>query len=61
MPDHPTPIALRTHTSNPVPYLIYDSTKEESHTWDYNEKDAKLSGNYLEEGYTLLSEFLENK
>lgn len=61
MPDHPTPIALRTHTSNPVPYLLYDSTKEESHTWHYNEKDAKLSGNYLEEGYTLLSEFLENK
>ena len=61
MPDHPTPIAIRTHTSNPVPYLLYDSTKEESHDWNYNEKDAKLSGNYLEEGYTLLSEFLENK
>jgi len=61
MPDHPTPIALRTHTSNPVPYLLYDSTKEESHTWNYNEKEARESGNYLEEGYTLLSEFLENK
>lgn len=61
MPDHPTPISIRTHTSSPVPYLLYDSTKEESHEWNYNEKDAKLSGNYLEEGYTLLSEFLENK
>lgn len=61
MPDHPTPIALRTHTSNPVPYLMYDSTKEEVHSWDYNEKDAKASGNYLEEGYTLLSKFLNNK
>lgn len=61
MPDHPTPVSIRTHTSNPVPYLLYDSTKEESHEWNYNEKDAKLSGNYLEEGYTLLSEFLENK
>ncbi|SET55987.1 cofactor-independent phosphoglycerate mutase [[Clostridium] polysaccharolyticum] len=61
MPDHPTPIAIRTHTSNPVPYLLYDSTKEETHDWNYNEKDAKLSGNYLEEGYTLLSEFLENR
>lgn len=59
MPDHPTPIALRTHTSNPVPYLIYDNTKEEEHDWSYNEREAKLSGNYLEEGYTLLSEFLE--
>jgi len=61
MPDHPTPIALRTHTSNPVPYMLYDSTKEEVHTWSYNEKDAKASGNYLEEGYTLLSRFLNNK
>lgn len=59
MPDHPTPIAVRTHTSNPVPYLLFDSRKEEVHDWNYNEKDAKLSGNYLEEGYTLLSEFLE--
>ena len=61
MPDHPTPISLRTHASNPVPYLMYDSTKEEVHSWDYNEKDAKASGNYLEEGYTLLSKFLNNK
>ncbi|SFR73483.1 cofactor-independent phosphoglycerate mutase [Anaeromicropila populeti] len=61
MPDHPTPIALRTHTSNPVPYMIYDSTRLLEKEWHYNEKDAKNSGNYLEEGYMLLSEFLENR
>ena len=24
LPDHPTPIRVRTHTSDPVPYLLYD-------------------------------------
>jgi 2,3-bisphosphoglycerate-independent phosphoglycerate mutase len=28
LPDHPTPCALRTHTSDPVPYLLYDSTRD---------------------------------
>ena len=27
-PDHPTPLSIRTHTSTPVPYLIYDSKNE---------------------------------
>ncbi len=58
-PDHPTPIAVRTHTSDPIPYMIYDSTKEEEHTWNYNEKDAKTSGNYIEEGYQLRNHFIE--
>ena len=56
MPDHPTPISTRTHSSDPVPYMLYDSTKEEEHTWKYNEKEAKESGNYIGEGYTLIWE-----
>ena len=59
MPDHPTPICIRTHSSNPVPYMLYDSTKEENHTWNYNEKEAELSGNYNDKGYTLINELLK--
>ena len=59
MPDHPTPICIRTHSANPVPYMLYDSTKEEDHTWNYNEKEAKESGNYLEKGYMLIHELLK--
>lgn len=59
MPDHPTPIRTRTHSGEPVPYLLYDSTKEQEHTWKYNEKEAKESGNYLEEGYMLIRELLK--
>lgn len=38
LPDHPTPVAIRTHVSDPVPYMLYDSTNKQSHTWNYNEK-----------------------
>lgn len=61
MPDHPTPIAYRTHTADPVPYMIYDSTKKRSEKWDYNEKDARLSGNDLKDGYMLMEQFLQEK
>ena len=59
MPDHPTPIRTRTHSSDPVPYMRYDSAAERDHEWDYNEKEAKESGHYLDEGYTLIREFLK--
>lgn len=60
MPDHPTPIACRTHTSDPVPYLLYRSSQKLDKTWSYNEREAGLSGNYLEEGYTLINRLLVN-
>ncbi len=57
-PDHPTPIRCRTHTSDPVPYMIYDSTDIKDNSWYYNEREAKESGNYLEDGYKLIDKLL---
>lgn len=54
LPDHPTPICIRTHSSEPVPYILYDSTKEEVHNWSYNETDAEASGNYVSEGHKII-------
>ncbi len=54
MPDHPTPIRCRTHTSDPVPYLLFDSTAIQDNNWLYNEADAKKSGNVVFEGYTVI-------
>ena len=54
MPDHPTPIACRTHTGNPVPYLLYDSTEELDKIWNYNEKEAEKGGIYEENGYQMM-------
>lgn len=59
LPDHPTPIKTRTHASDPVPYLIYDSTKEhDSGILTFTENTAKLSGNFVGVGYTLMDKFL---
>lgn len=60
LPDHPTPIAVRTHTGDPVPYLLYDSTKECQGQSAYNEKEARKTGNVWKEGYLLLDHLLEN-
>ena len=58
MPDHPTPIRLRTHTADPVPYLLYDSTKERKAVGAYNEKEAALTENVEEKGYLLMNKLL---
>ena len=58
MPDHPTPIRCRTHTSDPVPYLLYDSTVNRDEKWNYNEKDAKAGGIYEPVGHHLMAHFL---
>ena len=58
MPDHPTPIRLRTHTSNPVPYMIYDNTNRCLSGLSYNEKDAKQSGNYIQDGYNTIQKLI---
>lgn len=54
LPDHPTPIRLRTHTSDPVPYVLYDSTCHLDGPGKYDESTAKESGKVFEEGYQLL-------
>ena len=58
-PDHPTPICVRTHTANPVPYLLYDSECPRRENWLYNEADAQSSGNMLEEGFRLMDKLFE--
>ena len=59
LPDHPTPIAIRTHTGDPVPYMLYDSTDKKDNTWNYNEKEAEASGNYIAEGHTIIERLFE--
>lgn len=58
MPDHPTPIRCRTHTSDPVPYLLYDSTAKQNNNWHYNEAEAKTSGYEVFDGYTVINKLI---
>lgn len=55
LPDHPTPIKVRTHVAGPVPYLLYDSTALGDHTWHYNEEEAAKSGNTVAHGWDMMN------
>jgi len=59
LPDHPTPIVLRTHSSEAVPYLLYDSTDKKESVLKYNEKDAKAGGINIAEGHKLIDHLFE--
>lgn len=61
IPDHATPVALRTHTSESVPYVLYDSTKPFASTVDhYDEDSSKNTGNFVDKGCNLLQKMLGN-
>jgi len=60
LPDHPTPINYRTHTSTPVPYIIYDSTDGNHPSGvGYSEKLAESTGFYKAVGHDLMKQFLQ--
>jgi len=61
LPDHPTPVELRTHTPDPVPYILYasDGSLAGSGERCYNEKAAKQSGVYVQEGHQLLTKMIQ--
>ena len=61
MPDHPTPICLRTHTGDSVPYLLYDSTDIQNHDWKYNEREAEKSGHSIARGCEMIDYLISLK
>lgn len=54
LPDHPTPICIRTHTSDPVPYILYDSRRQAKKIGVFNEKEAAATGIFEPEGHKLI-------
>lgn len=58
MPDHPTPLSIMTHSSDAVPYLIYDSRKEKQGADTFTEETAK-AGEYVEHGPHIMEMLLE--
>lgn len=61
LPDHPTPIVTGTHSSDPVPYMIFDSTKKQDSGVDsINEESAKTTGNFVEYGPGIMRKFISD-
>lgn len=59
LPDHPTPLRIRTHSSDPVPYVLFDSTAQRKSAKRYTEAEAMQSGIFEPEGYKLMEKFLQ--
>lgn len=58
MPDHPTPLSLRTHVSDPVPFVLYDSTKDEKGVSVYTEKNCAETGLYIDKASDLMGHLI---
>ncbi len=62
LPDHPTPIALKTHVPDPVPFVLFSSAeRREPKQVGYNEKDAKGTGVVVQKGFTLIEALIGGK
>ena len=59
LPDHPTPIRVRTHTADPVPFLLYDSTKKAAGQAAYSERTARESGLVVQKGCELIDRLFD--
>jgi 2,3-bisphosphoglycerate-independent phosphoglycerate mutase len=59
LPDHPTPLSIRTHAGDPVPYVIYSNEEgtEESHGEAFDEQSAAKSQIFIERGFELIDRF----
>jgi 2,3-bisphosphoglycerate-independent phosphoglycerate mutase len=58
MPDHPTPITLRTHTADPVPFLLWGPGFGASGAKRFTEAEARVTGFFVEEGYNIMNRLL---
>ncbi len=60
LPDHPTPLCTKTHSSSPVPFLIYDNRNEVNGVEAFTEQTAESTGIYKPVGHMLIEEFIKS-
>ncbi|MCX8116556.1 MAG: cofactor-independent phosphoglycerate mutase [Desulfobacterota bacterium] len=60
LPDHPTPLSVRTHTPDPVPFVVYSNHRTRSRFWaeGFDEERAAQTGLFVEKGHELIEKFL---
>ncbi len=58
MPDHPTPVTVRTHTPDPVPFLIWGKGVKANGAKRFTEAEAKSTGVFIGEGYRIMGRLL---
>ncbi len=58
-PDHATPLAVRTHTNDLIPFMIYDSKKIYNGVDNLSEREAKTTRVIIDPGYNLMDKFIK--
>lgn len=59
LPDHATPISLKTHTSDPVPFLMYSTANSKDTSLNcFDEANAAQTGVFVEQGHTIMEQFI---
>ncbi|MCK5178944.1 MAG: cofactor-independent phosphoglycerate mutase [Candidatus Omnitrophica bacterium] len=58
LPDHPTPVKLRTHTSDPVPFVMFGKGIAHDGSQDYSETTGKKNGLKFESGEAIIDHFM---
>ena len=61
MPDHPTPLEIKTHSREPVPFMVYDSRKELNGVTSFTEAEAQKTGLFIEHGPDIMDILLEKQ
>ena len=58
LPDHFTPCSVRTHTAEPVPFLIYNPLKEGDSVWEFNEESCEKGSLGMLKGKEFINELM---
>ncbi len=59
LPDHPTPLSLKTHTNDAVPFMIYTKSVNADGKPAFTEKTAAETGLYIEKGPSIMKYFID--
>jgi len=57
--DHPTPVGVRTHTSEPTPFLLYGKGLKVNVSKRFTETEAKKSGLMIDQGYKIMNTIIK--
>jgi 2,3-bisphosphoglycerate-independent phosphoglycerate mutase len=60
MPDHPTPIKVRTHTADPVPFVLWGAGFTANGAQRFTEAEAAKTGLFIDPGYNIMSRLVGN-
>jgi 2,3-bisphosphoglycerate-independent phosphoglycerate mutase len=59
MPDHSTPIAVKTHTDAPVPFLMWGESFTGNGAEKFTDNEAKNTGFFIEDGYNIMNRLVQ--